>query len=258
MEIYESRDKERLFYREDDVILKMLLHDEEMCSVGGNQDIKIKHSFIDFCPLIFQRKLDYVTLLEVDRKSTSSDTDTMKMTWLQITDICNDILNQDEDIEKKQVIKNIVDFIFERFSKIFFVLHNLLYIFFFIIPFVVQITIRGDIDNGSVIVAICMFFFIATQAYFFYLEIIEMEENIEEYFSNYWNNIDVPIFFICFAYFVIRMQNLEKNYYPMSAVPSLNDDNYVVMIILNVIITMFGILKVMYFFRSNDDFGQFV
>ena len=97
-------------------MLKMLLLDEEMCSVGGNQDIKIKHTFIDFCPTIFQRKLDYINMLEDDRKSTSCNTDTMKMTWLQITDICNDILSQDEDIEKKQVIKNIVDFIFERFS----------------------------------------------------------------------------------------------------------------------------------------------
>ena len=85
-----------------------------------------------------------------------------------------------------------------------------------------------------------------------------MKADVEEYFSNYWNFIDYPIFFICISYFIIRMRNLEKNYYPMSAVPSIGDENYVVMIILNVIITIFGILKVMYFFRSNDDFGQFV
>ena len=51
--------------------------------------------------------------------------------------MCNDILNQDEEIEKKQVIKNIVDFIFDKYSHIFFVAHNALYICTFLIPFVI-------------------------------------------------------------------------------------------------------------------------
>lgn len=60
----------------------------------------------------------------------------------------------------------------------------------------------------------------ATQVYFAYLETIELSYDVSEYFSNAWNNIDVPIFFICLYYFILRITNLDKNYFPMSERPS--------------------------------------
>lgn len=51
------------------------------------------------------------------------------MTWLKMSEICNYILENDEEIEKKQVIKNLIDYIFEEFSVNFFVTLNILYIF---------------------------------------------------------------------------------------------------------------------------------
>ena len=89
-----------------------------------NGDIKIDHTYIDFSPLIFQRKLDYLLMKDSDK--TFSD---IEMTWLKMSEICSYILEHDEDIEKKQVIKNIIDYIFIEFSFNFFVSLNILYIF---------------------------------------------------------------------------------------------------------------------------------
>ena len=103
------------------MLSKMEDYDVEYCVNG---DIKIDHTYIDFGPLIFQRKLDY--LLKEDSDKKLSD---IEMTWLQMSEICNYILENDEDIEKKQVIKNLIDYIFEEFSYYFFRGLNILYMF---------------------------------------------------------------------------------------------------------------------------------
>lgn len=50
--------------------------DLKMCVNG---DIKIKHTYIDFCPLIFQRKMDYLLMSPSDKKSEGRD---MEISWL--------------------------------------------------------------------------------------------------------------------------------------------------------------------------------
>ena len=72
---------------ESEMLDKMLQKDIELCVNGA---IKIKHGFIDFGPLIFQRKLDFLVQNEQDRSSGGMN---MQMTWLQISDICVQILD---------------------------------------------------------------------------------------------------------------------------------------------------------------------
>lgn len=90
------------------------------------------------------------------------------------------------------------------------------------------------------------------------MELIEMSHNPKEYALNPWNKIDLPIFFFSMYYVYQRMLNLDKNYSPKSARPSIDDANYVWMIILNGIIIAMGFFKIMFFFRVYDSFGQFV
>lgn len=105
----------------DNTLSKMEDYDVDQCVAG---DIKIDHTYIDFRPLIFQRKLDYLLMEDGDR--TLAD---IEMSWLGVSEICNYILENDEDIEKKQVIKNLIDYIFVEFSVNFFIMLNILYIF---------------------------------------------------------------------------------------------------------------------------------
>ena len=133
---------------------KMEDYDVDLYRADG--DIKIDHTYIDFSPLIFQRKLDYLLMKDSDK--TFSD---IEMTWLKMSEICNYILEQDEDIEKKQVIKNIIDYIFNEFSYNFFVGLNVLYIFT-LFCFIWQILIDADIDNGDQTVFFCMMVFLTT------------------------------------------------------------------------------------------------
>ena len=70
------------------------------------------------------------------------------MTWRQVSEICKDIIDQDGDIESKEVIKNIVDYIFEAFSNNFLIFHILLYLLFYFCPFVYQIHQDGTTEDG--------------------------------------------------------------------------------------------------------------
>ena len=71
---------------EEEMLYKMLEKDIELCVNGA---IKIKHGYIDFGPLIFQRKLDFLIDDKQDRSSSGMN---MQMTWLQISDMCVQIL----------------------------------------------------------------------------------------------------------------------------------------------------------------------
>lgn len=55
---------------EEEMIYKMLEIDIELCVNGA---LKIKHAFIDFGPLIFQRKLDFLIQKEQDRSAAGKN-----------------------------------------------------------------------------------------------------------------------------------------------------------------------------------------
>lgn len=75
--------------------------------------------------------------------------DNFEITWRQMSTICKKILDQDGDIESKDVIKNIIDYIFETYSKKVMIFHFFLYIVFFFYPFTHQIHIDASTEEGS-------------------------------------------------------------------------------------------------------------
>ena len=85
----------------------------------------------------------------------------MQMNWLNLSEICNDILEQDEDLEQKLIIKNIIDYIFNKYSHNMFVFHNFLYVFGYIIPHYVQILVNAKSDDGPLIITVCMVLFMS-------------------------------------------------------------------------------------------------
>lgn len=129
----------------------------------------------------------------------------MQMNWLKLSEICNDILEQDEDLDSKLIIKNIIDYIFNKYSYHMFVFHNFLYVFGYILPHYIQIGVNAENESGQRIIFGCMILFMCVQCYFFSLELIDMNYDLKDYFSSAWNNIDVPIFFISLVYSVLRL-----------------------------------------------------
>ena len=88
--------------------------------------------------------------------------DNQEMSWRQVSNICKDILDQDGDIEAKDVIKNIIDFIFEAFSKKMLIFHIVLYIVSYFIPFVYQIHQDASDEEGQRRVVIALSIFMIT------------------------------------------------------------------------------------------------
>ena len=62
-----------------------------------------------------------------------------EMTWRKISYMCKDILDQEGDIENKYVVKNMIDFCFEAYSKKVLIFHICLYVLFYFLPFLLQI-----------------------------------------------------------------------------------------------------------------------
>lgn len=74
---------------------------EEIKRTINTSLFKIKHTYIDFQPLIFQRKLDFIFSEDIVQMTTSKD---RNISWKELSEICIDILEQDQDIEEKEVL----------------------------------------------------------------------------------------------------------------------------------------------------------
>ena len=85
----------------------------------------------------------------------------MQMNWLKLSEICNDILEQDEELEQKLIIKNIIDYIFNKYSHNMFVFHNFLYVFGYILPHYIQIGVNAEDEWGQNLIFGCMILFMS-------------------------------------------------------------------------------------------------
>ena len=101
--------------------------------------------------------------------------------------------------------------------------------------------------------------FIATQIYFFLLECLELYyQGFFDFIEDFNNLIEFPICLISVVYFILRISNLEKNYYPNGDKPDTGDEHYVTIILLNLMIIMSGIHRVLKFSKISMEFGILV
>lgn len=98
----------------------------------------------------------------MDKQEQILKGDDHEMTLRQVSHICKEILDQDGDIESKDVIKNIIDYIFETYSKKVMIVHFLLYMVFFFIPFTHQIHLDASKEDGQSSIKISLSSFVIT------------------------------------------------------------------------------------------------
>lgn len=120
------------------------------------------------------------------------------------------------------------------------------------------------------------------QVYCLIYELIALKAEKCAYFKNKWNFLDLTIIFLYFGYFLVRMQ------YPVNLIPSLPEDKgvkymwvldvdnlneddmkntlkheqdeYLVVYCapIHVLLIFTAFMKLMFFFRVQEDFGRFV
>lgn len=71
-----------------------------------------------------------------------------EMTWRKASDMCKDILDQEGEIDSKNVLKNIIDYCFEEYSKKILIFHIFLYTLFYFVPFILLIHIDASKERG--------------------------------------------------------------------------------------------------------------
>ena len=57
-------------------------------------------------------------------------------------------MDEDGDIDSKDAIKNIIDYVFEAYTKKLLIFHIFLYSVFYFLPFVYQIHVDASEEDG--------------------------------------------------------------------------------------------------------------
>ena len=71
------------------------------------------------------------------------------ISWKELSELCIDILDQDQDIEEKEVLQNLIDFIYNKHAYYFYVIQIVLYIFTNVFPFYLQVISDAHSENGE-------------------------------------------------------------------------------------------------------------
>lgn len=66
------------------------------------------------------------------------------------------------------------------------------------------------------------------------------------------------MFFINSIYFVVRLMNLNSSFSPLYSEAAVDSPVYVPMILMNFLLTIFAIVRMMYYLRAFESFGQIV
>jgi hypothetical protein len=97
-----------------------------------------------------------------------------------------------------------------------------------------------------------------SQICFFVLELIEVYHDIKDYVRSINNWIEFGVVIVSVFYFGLRLQHIDKNYYPLGERPNNDDPHFVTIILLNLIIFSAAIAKILKFFKIFEDFAILV
>jgi hypothetical protein len=70
--------------------------------------------------------------------------------------------------------------------------------------------------------------------------------------------MEISMFFINSCYFVVRLMNLNSSFSPLYSKVASDSPVYVPMILMNFLLTIFAIMRMMYYLRAVESFGQIV
>lgn len=157
------------------------------------------------------------------------------------------------EIEETQVLRNIIDYQFEAYTFKYFVGLVLIFLTTYLIPFLIQIFSA----NWGVVFA-CNLSCIISQMFFCTIELVQIKDGGKDYLQETWNRIEISMFFINSIYFVVRLMNLNSSFSPLYSEVASDSPVYVPMILMNFLLTIFAIMRMMYYLRAFESFGQIV
>jgi hypothetical protein len=67
--------------------------------------------------------------------------------------------------------------------------------------------------------------------------------------------MEISMFFINSCYFVVRLMNLNSSFSPLYSEVASDSPVYVPMILMNFLLTIFAIMRMMYYLRAFESFG---
>lgn len=153
-----------------------------------------------------------------------------------------------------------IDQLFQEKSRRIILFQFNVYGFFFVIPFITQIFLKSDTW-----INICMFICMATQIFFFSIEVLQMRnDGFKEYISDNMNKTDILMLAAFVCYFVLRMGYSfdGSNVIIPSIVEIKNHEamtpDWFALMVLNVAITVQIVIKICFFCKVNDKFGMLV
>ena len=148
------------------------------------------------------------------------------------------------------MLRNIIDYQFNQYTFKYFVGLWLLFLGTYLIPFLIQIFT----DNWGVVL-VCNLICIASQIFFYGIEYIQFKESGKEYLNETWNRLDMTMFVINGFYFFIRMSHLDSSFSPLYTAADKDSEDYVPIILMNLVLVVFAIFRMMYYLRAFESFG---
>lgn len=239
---------------------------------SNNQDGKqsVIYEYVDFSPVNFAKRLQILRTAEL--RGTGQNESTSEY---EIAHFCESIMKKtDGMIEDQRLIRNIIDSQFNGGTRRYMIIGMVITLIFDIL-FVAQILLDNEqvvLYCNYVCVSLILGFYLA-------IELLQVMEASQSYFSSMWNMIDMVFGVIYLVYFSIRISNTQ-NFLPMSHVVSTHtgkknaykfDKDYAktaqqkrlhelmpVMCVFHLVIVFLGVIKLQFYLRFNNKFGFLV
>ena len=156
--------------------------------------------------------------------------------------------------DQAPIIRNIIDYKFEA-TKRFFLVNLLIYIFFFVVPFLVQVFWKHSTKDWMV-VWVCVIMCQTTQAGFLYLEYLQiMQDGFKDYITDFDNKNDLMT---CLSFPIYTFMRII---YPENMLPRGTDEVdliYAYFLFSNCVFILNIAFKIFKFMKTDSKFGLLV
>jgi hypothetical protein len=187
---------------------------------------------------------DHVLYKKVDLIDSNADAD-IKFNHRDLTELINSVGSKaGVEFPQMRVLKDIIDYQFERYTIFAFKLQFAVFFYFYIVPLVWLVYTKN-----SIVQKVCIASCLTIQAGIAFMEYVNIRiKGFKNYSSDPWNRIDLCMILVNICYFTsLTDRNPESG------------DTDTTSTMLALVSVPFGFLKLMYFLRGiYEDFGQLI
>jgi len=214
---------------------------------NGTKNINVKHYLLNFDCITYINRIRTIQGIR--------DSDSIEVTEFKLADYMLGINNKFADYcDQAPIIRNIIDYKFEETKK-FFMYNLMIYLAFFVAPFLTQIFWEHGTKDW-IVIWVCVIMCQTTQAGFLYLEYLQiMQDGFANYITNFDNKNDLMT---CLSFPIYTFMRIiyTDNMLPRGT----NEVNliYAYFLFSNCIFILNIAFKIFKFMKTDSKFGLLV